>query len=533
MILPPDPSRIVEGLRDTGYNFNTAVADIIDNSISHGKAEKVDLRLEMDFEGQIIISLTDNGTGMTMKELENAMRYGSRALDNPENLGKFGLGLKTSSTAICRKLSVIARKKNEINKATWDLNHIAKKDEWELLNPEPAIEELNLFNEITDSGSGTMVIWDNVDRAIKTYDQPGGRYARDAFKGLMKKLQIHLSMVFQKFIDHNVKEFSNLDIFINDKKLEPWDPFCKIEPEQNLLAEQIKKVHDFDNTFLGQFEVNAYVIPRRKTYTSADAEKKARISNDMQGFYIYRHGRLIHHGTWLGMWAREPHYSLCRIEFCFDHKLDDAFQIDIKKSRIMLNDSIVKWLQNQFLPAPRRKGEDLYRKGIKIKDAKEAEGAHVSSNKLIASKEDDLKHSQIDVMNPDTGESRITNPQGQTTLKLRIGKPKSDTDFYVQTVESIDDGLLWEPTIIDGHHAVSINTGHLYYNRVYIPNHKNQVTIQGMDSLLWALCEAEFSTLSESTKNQFKELRYEVSKILRNLVDELPEVEETENDENN
>ena len=31
--LPPDPERIVNGLRDTGYNFNTAIADIVDNSI--------------------------------------------------------------------------------------------------------------------------------------------------------------------------------------------------------------------------------------------------------------------------------------------------------------------------------------------------------------------------------------------------------------------------------------------------------------------------------------------------------------------
>ena len=34
ILLPPDPERIMEGLRDTGYNFNTAIADIVDNSIA-------------------------------------------------------------------------------------------------------------------------------------------------------------------------------------------------------------------------------------------------------------------------------------------------------------------------------------------------------------------------------------------------------------------------------------------------------------------------------------------------------------------
>ena len=32
----PDVARVSEGLRDTGYEFNTAIADIVDNSIAAG-----------------------------------------------------------------------------------------------------------------------------------------------------------------------------------------------------------------------------------------------------------------------------------------------------------------------------------------------------------------------------------------------------------------------------------------------------------------------------------------------------------------
>jgi hypothetical protein len=87
----------------------------------------------------------------------------------------------------------------------------------------------------------------------------------------------------------------------------------------------------------------------------------------------------------------------------------------------------------------------------------------------------------------------------------------------------LNDGLLWEPCIISGHHAVHINTGHEYYAKVYVPNINEEVTVQGLDSLLWALCEAELGTVNDNTKNYFGELRYEVSKILRQLVAGLPE----------
>ena len=98
----------------------------------------------------------------------------------------------------------------------------------------------------------------------------------------------------------------------------------------------------------------------------------------------------------------------------------------------------------------------------------------------------------------------------------------------VQTVPSIDDGLLWQPCLIDTHHGVQINTGHPYYHKVYVPNLNSSVTVQGMDSLLWALCEAEMGATTDTTRKHFKELRFEVSRLLRNLVDDLPEPDMSE-----
>src|SRR5690606_24625945 len=94
----PDPGRTMEGLRDTGYNFETAVADLIDNSIA-ADATKVDIQVALDFRGNIRLLISDNGTGMNKDGLIQAMQYGSPRRPDPASLGKFGLGLKTASTA--------------------------------------------------------------------------------------------------------------------------------------------------------------------------------------------------------------------------------------------------------------------------------------------------------------------------------------------------------------------------------------------------------------------------------------------------
>lgn len=69
--LLPDPERIVNGLRDTGYNFNTAIADIVDNSIA-ANATKVNIEVNMDPNKNIRVYIADNGCGMDLDGLKNA-----------------------------------------------------------------------------------------------------------------------------------------------------------------------------------------------------------------------------------------------------------------------------------------------------------------------------------------------------------------------------------------------------------------------------------------------------------------------------
>ena len=332
-------------------------------------------------------------------------------------------------------------------------------------------------------------------------------------------------MTYQRFLDKSDSRARNVDITVNRETVAPWDPFQKTLSE--LVADETVEVEDTG----GKFHVRAYILPRREEFPNDTLAREARLSSDMQGLYMYREQRLIHGADWLGMFQKEPHGTLLRIEFSFDHRLDDAFHLDIKKSKIILNDALSHWLKDQFLTSPRREANSQYRVGRRKAIAVKAENAHEASNKSIRNKEADVGGAEVNVSNPNTGEVMVKNQHGSFKMTLKITSASRPGEVFVQPAEDVEDGLLFEPAIIERHKAVRISTQHPYYHKVYVPNLNSSVTVQGMDSLLWALCSAELSATTDKTSEAFKDMRYEVTRILRKLVEGLPEPEVEEDED--
>lgn len=523
IVLPPNPARLIEGLRDTGYDFNTALSDIVDNSVDAG-ATLINVQINMDASGEILIGVADNGCGMEQATLLDGMTYGAKGINDAKRLGKFGLGLKTASTAFCRRLSVVTRSNPSVNllKAVWDLDHVVNAANWELILDDPNDFEIDLFEKTAAGTSGTLVLWEKVDRLLKNYANPGGKDARRALDKIIKIFRNHAAMIYQRFLDPDDTRARNIILAVNDKPVQAWSPFCEKEPLTEMVAEHTKSV-GFSNGGEGEFTIKAYVLPRKEQFSTKEAASEARLTNDMQGIYIYRENRLIHPSDWLGMFSNEPHLTLLRVEFSFDHTLDDAFQVDLKKSRIMLNEDLYNWVLNEFISAPRNAANETYRTGVRQKTIDTAQTAHTGSNVTIQEKEDDVIQSAITVVDGASDTVDVTNRAGTVRIRLTISNPTTPGQMSVQPVDGLNDNILWRPALINAHHAVQINTGHPYYQKVYIPNLSSDVTIQGMDSLLWALSEAELATVNERTRGHFEELRFEVSRILRHLVEDLPD----------
>ena len=477
----------------------------------------------MNPKGDLTVYIADNGYGMDEDGLKNAMRYGSKKRDDPSSLGKFGLGLKTGSTAFCRCLSVVSRGSGDetVRKVQWDLDYIAKTNAWNLKQPIATEDEIDVLDTTANGGTGTLVIWEKIDRLLKRYKNLSSQ--RNALKRTISSLQFHISMVYQRFLDKNDDRARNIDITLNVTSVEAWDPFCLSEEDTYKLADEIIDVEMPDGK-VSTFTIKAFMLPRRESFSTSKARENAKISNDMQGFYIYRENRLIHSSDWLGMFIREPHFSLLRVEFSFDHTLDEVFNVDIKKSRILLNEEIFSYIKDQVMPAPRRAAEERYRKGTNKEIVNKARDAHEASNKNIEEKANSVEESRVTV----TGENEVQleNRNGIFRHKITIRSSGKAGQYRVIPVETLDDGQLWNPCIVDGgKHAVELNQSHPYYQKIYYPILAQNVMVTGMDALLWALAEAELSTFNAETKEQYEDMRIQVSRYLKKLIADLPDPE--------
>lgn len=534
-ILRPDASRVMDGLRDTGYTFYTAVADVVDNSIA-ANATKVVIQLQRDADNKLNLYIADNGSGMDAVGIENAMTYGSRRRNTVHSLGKFGLGLKTASTAFCRSLSLLSKTdESEYTKATWDLDHVAQVGDWELLDGIISADEVDFLEDVTDGGSGTLVIWDKIDRLLnKDY-----KNFNAAFNNLISSLSFHLSMVFQRFIDPSYSAARNVEIHLNGQVLQPWDPFCLRECRRNDAGEidksgtilvgqtQYDLQDESTNQVISSCVVKAWVLPRREFFSSPESYSEARIKNSMEGFYVYRENRLIYHGDWLGIHTPDPHFSLLRVDLSFDASFDDFFKVDIKKSTVTLNEELSK-IYETFLNAPRKIANDRYRKGQIDRSKQTSAETHGPSNASIESVAASLPGQTPKVSPvPNSDEVQVTPTNGDptfTTGTIKIVVSQDKAQSRVIPVPTIDGNMLWEPSVTnEGKHAVSINMGHAYYQKIYAQNKDNPNLIIGMDSLLWALAEAEMRICNDETKETFEELRNEVSRCLKKLLSTLPD----------
>ncbi len=520
--LIPNPSRIIEGLRDTGYDFNTAMADLVDNSIS-ARASKIDIRVNLNISSNdITVYIADNGCGMDLDGLKNAMTYGSAKRPDPKSLGKFGLGLKTASTAFCRSLSVLSKTStSEYNKVKWDLDYVTKVNAWELIHDKLNQDEIDYLETVTNGGSGTVVIWEKVDRLMKAYVNTAS--LKKAFERIVDSLKIHLGMTFQKFID---KEFTDapIELKVNDAIVDAWDPFCRNEDKREILHDKDHKAQ-LDTGEELAFHLKAVILPRVEDWSTPEAHAAAYVNNDHQGFYVYRENRLIYFGDWLGTFTNDPHFNLLRIEFSFNHELDELFNIDIKKSKIALNEDIYDYLKTKFLPAFRKRANDVYRATISKKNEEKGEEKHNKSNKTLNAKGKELENSEIEILNKDDGTVKIHNPHGTTTGKLIILDLDEKSNHRVIAKQMETPTFLWEGTIANQEHAVTINTTHPFYSKIYAKIDNPDVRA-GLDYLLWALTEAELSTINEATKEQYEDMRYQVSKNLKKLVEEIPDADE-------
>lgn len=325
-------------LRDIGYDLSSAVADLVDNSID---ADARTVGITVCRKGSAsFIRIADNGNGMTERVLSEAMRYGSRREYGSRDLGRFGLGLKTASLSQCRRLTVATRTTTQgrIRIRQWDLDHVRDTDAWELERLVPSECPSYLVDPLRDQ-HGTVVLWQKLDRVL-AYSRPEGEFAARALETAATQIAEHLSMVFHRLLSPEGSR-QKVRILFNGAPLRAWDPFARSEPEVKRLPEQYLPLDQGGQTHL--VRVRPFVLPSQIEFSSGEAHSAAagpKRWNRQQGFYIYRGDRMIQSGGWNRLRTTDEHSKLARIAIDIPPGLEDAFQINVAKMRVVLPEEI-------------------------------------------------------------------------------------------------------------------------------------------------------------------------------------------------
>ena len=332
--ITPSAARLTELLRDIGYDFPAAVADIVDNSVMAG-ASQVDVTIEFAGEDSYVV-IADDGEGMTANGLIEALRYGSRRTYGRSDLGRYGLGLKTASLSQCRSVTIVTCRHTapgNVTVRTLDLDLIAEWDEWLVVEPAPD-PVIGTSAKRLASEPGTVVIWRKLDRVLPE-KRPDGGWARRRLDAMATKTAEHLGIVFHRFLEN--PEGGGLVITVNGHKVQPWNPFAPAEPTTSEL--RLQRFEVTVGNMSGTVSLRRFVLPPRDEFSSI--EQFERYSgplnwNRQQGIYIYRADRLVQWGGWNGIRGIDEHTKLARAALDFDTDLDSVFNINVAKMRVTL-----------------------------------------------------------------------------------------------------------------------------------------------------------------------------------------------------
>ncbi|OLQ23995.1 ATP-binding protein [Listeria seeligeri] len=331
--LVPDASNLIESQRSIGYTFETAIADVIDNSIS-ADATRVDINFD---SRQKYVSILDNGYGMSKNELLQAMKYGSKSIfdsRDQEDLGRFGLGLKMASFSQCRKLTVISIKEAEFSGATWDLDVVKNQNAWlvQVLDDVEIKSTIN-FSELAKLNSGTIVIWEKFDKLEQSAD------FNSNFNEALEKAENHLSLVFHRFLQED-----QLHIFFNQREIDFVDPFFVSNKATQPKSSDVL----FETTRNARIDVKPYIVPYQKRLSQKERHilKKYEHNTLGSGLYIYRNRRLIAWGKWFRLVRPNELANLAKIQIDIPNTIDDLWEIDVKKAQLNIPTSLKAQLRN-------------------------------------------------------------------------------------------------------------------------------------------------------------------------------------------
>lgn len=338
--LPPD-SRYMDALTSQGYGFEAAIADLVDNSIDAG-ARDVVVHFLRDGDKLVSLLIIDDGQGMTEAELDIAMTVGGRRGYAANALGMFGTGLKSASLSQAGSVTVVSRtRRTRPSGRRWVMERARDGFQCDIVDPRYAQSLVDRYQGCPITWQGTVVRWD----AVKNFPQHGGGAQTDRYLlRTINKLGLHLGLQLHRFLgrdDFNitiaVEDIRSGEVYMNFGVV-PLDPF----------GYPVTGHPDYPRTFLadvpsiGCVPITAHIWPPK---SSRDEYKSVGSVLDRQGFYFYRHGRIVQAGGWNNFRQPEQHLALARVHIDLPADSGEVFRLSVKKEGVEATPEFVSALE--------------------------------------------------------------------------------------------------------------------------------------------------------------------------------------------
>lgn len=478
---------VANALRNCGYNTYTAIADIIDNAIEP-EVGSTEVRVIPEYEGTgakatiTALNIIDNGCGMNMSTLHEAMALGSDTGKNAtDNLGLYGAGLKTASFSMGTTLEVYTSQNTstEVNFACFSIaNAIKNGGKIDIEYEQYRFEQIPLqIQERLDAGHGTVVRISNVDRL-----------ASSNYKTFVGTAIKQLSICFNKYLSAD----SEIKMFVGNDRV----PFVDAAKENQFaeLWESSEDVDDKGNPNV--IVIDGHHIRYRVWYSPKVTDDDNRttvekiVSHDganylerqerNQGFYIYRQNRLVGKALTFDVWNRHNSCNGLHIELYLDGTCDYLVGSTFTK---MLNEhsnladslrSILKTRFSSFVRQAKKRNEQNSTLTDEEKKRQDAFYEHVTD--LQNSKATLAMHTNGTNL-PQKDSVKEHEPRGpqKNPNPIRIRK-----STWLGGFKEVPMGALGEMYTYDrqnGKTIVEINTDHPFYRDFYSKLDISQKTV--------------------------------------------------------
>lgn len=322
----------------------SAVADLVDNSID-AKATIIKINV-LNLEDRFILS--DNGVGMNEEEVVNAFKAGSHK-DNTSALGKFGIGLKSSTTTIGKRFYVLTKNKTgSLIKGIYDPIEMSRIEKWEAeIGKTTNSEDIAEFNKYISTESGTVFVIKDLYEAVK-------------FE-LSEKLRKHLEETFRFFLEggivgpyktsvknNKIIQHGKIKIFLDDDELYGRDPLERQCSSTNVVFNRVI------TTPYGNCKVSISELDRSDTDNQFYGS-----DHDHQGLYLVRENRQIasddkdFNKKILG--AKHSSVNHLRTEISYLKDMDPVFIINHDKRGLKsIDPSVLKKMYKEIKPEIRK-----------------------------------------------------------------------------------------------------------------------------------------------------------------------------------